>query len=141
MVTSLRMLLTTLLLCLPQFAAAEPLPDPTRPAIDLSADAGGEEAPVAAVLKGLQSTIISPQYRAAIINGKTVRLGGKSGDSRLVEVREDSVVLQNAQGRRVMELFPRVSVRKNEAEPQGSRAEEPVSGQSSLPEEDAGGFK
>jgi len=140
MATSLRMLLTTLLLCSPQLAAAEPLLDPTRPAIDLSADAGGE-ATVAAAPRGLQSIIISPQYRAAIINGETVRLGGKSGDSRLVEVREGSVVLQNAQGRRVMELFPRVSVKKNEAEPQGSRAEEPVSGQPSLPEKDAGGFK
>ena len=140
MATSLRTLLTTLLLCLPPVAAAEPLPDPTRPAIDLSSGAGGE-APVAAVPKGLQSTIISPQYRAAIINGETVRLGGKSGDSRLVEVREDSVVLQNAQGRRVMELFPKVSVRKNEAGLQGNRAEEPVSGQPGLPEKDAGGVK
>ncbi len=140
MATSLRMLLTTLLLCLPQLAAAEPLLDPTRPAIDLSTDAG-DQAPGTAAPKGLQSTIISPQYRAAIINGETVRLGGKSGDSRLVEVREDSVVLQNAHGRRVMELFPRVSIKKNEAEPRGSRAEEPVSGQPSLPEKDAGGFK
>lgn len=143
MATSLRMLLTTLLLCLPQIAAAEPLLDPTRPAIDLSADAGGEvaEAPVAAAPKGLQSIIISPQYRAAIINGETVRLGGRSGDSRLVEVRENSVVLQNAQGRRVMELFPNVSIKKNEAEPQEGRAEEPISGQPSLPEKDAGGVK
>jgi MSHA biogenesis protein MshK len=134
------MLLTTLLLCLPQIAAAEPLLDPTRPAIDLSADAGGE-APVTAPPKGLQSIIISPQYRAAIINGETVRLGGKSGDSRLIEVRENSVVLQNARGRRVMELFPTVSIKKNEAEPQGIRAEEPISGQPSPPEKDAGGFK
>jgi MSHA biogenesis protein MshK len=134
------MLLTTLLLCVPQIAAAEPLLDPTRPAIDLSADAGGE-APVAAAPKGLQSIIISPQYRAAIINGETVRLGGKSGDSRLVEVRENSVVLQNARGRRVMELFPTVSIKKNVAEPQRNRAEEPISGQPGLPEKDAGGIK
>ena len=137
------MLLTTLLFCLPQFAAAEPLPDPTRPAIDLSEGEDGAVggASTDAAPRGLQSTIISPQYRAAIINGQTVRLGGKSGDSRLVEVREDSVVLQNAQGRRVMELFPRVSIRKNEAEDQGIRAEEQVSGQPDLPEEDAGGIK
>lgn len=140
MATSVRMLLTTLLLCLPQIAVAEPLLDPTRPAIDLSADAGGE-APVTAPPKGLQSIIISPQYRAAIINGETVRLGGKSGDSRLVEVRENSVVLQNARGRRAMELFPTVSIKKNEAEPRGIRAEEPIPGQPSLPEKDAGGFK
>lgn len=119
-----------LLLCLPQVATADSLPDPTRPAIDLSAGAGGE-AQVSSAPKGLQSIIISPQYRAAIINGETVRLGGKSGDSRLVEVREDSVVLQNAQGRRVMELFPKVNIRQTETAPR----------ESSAPEQDAGGVK
>jgi MSHA biogenesis protein MshK len=118
------------LLCLEQVATAESLPDPTRPAIDLSAGAGGE-AQVSTVPKGLQSTIISPQYRAAIINGETVPLGGKSGDSRLVEVREGSVVLQNAQGRRVLELFPRVDIRQTET----------ASRESSAAEQDAGGMK
>lgn len=141
MATGLRILLTALLFCLPQMAAAGPLPDPTRPALDLGpgADGAADRATAGMAPRGLQSTIISPQYRAAIINGETVRLGGKWGDSRLVEVREDSVVLQNARGRRVMELFPGVSVKKNEAEPQGSRAEEAVSGQP--PEKDAGGFE
>ena len=141
MATSLRMLLTMLLLCLPQVAAAEPLPDPTRPAIDLSGGAEGV-APVEAAPQGLQSTIISPQYRAAIINGETVRLGGKSGDSRLVEVREDSVVLQDAQGRRrVLELFPKVSIKMNEVAPQQGRALEETTGQPDQPEKDVGGIK
>ena len=129
-----------LLLCLPQVATADSLPDPTRPAIDLSAGAGGE-AQISAAPKGLQSTIISPQYRAAIINGETVRLGGKSGDSRLVEVRENSVVLQNAQGRRVIELFPKVSIRQIEETRQKSGAQEITTGQPSLPEKDVGGVK
>lgn len=136
------MLLATGLLCAAQVAAAETLPDPTRPAIDLSGGAGAADtAAVEAAPKGLQSTIISPQYRAAIINGETVRLGGMVGGSRLVEVREGSVVLQNAQGRRVLELFPKVSIRKNEATQQKSGAQEKTSGQPGLPEEDAGGTK
>ena len=89
----------------------------------------------------MQSIIISPQYRAAIINGETVSLGGKYGDSRLVEVRENSVVLQNAQGRRVMELFPKVSIKKNETAQQKRNGLQDTDGQTSLPEQDAGGIK
>jgi MSHA biogenesis protein MshK len=141
------LLLAACLLSLAQVAAAEPLPDPTRPAIDLGAGTGGagggaEAAPVEAAPRGLQSTIISPHYRAAIINGETVRLGGKSGDSRLVEVREDSVLLQDAQGRRrVMELFPRVRIKMIEAVQQPSGAQEQAGTQPGLPEMDVGGVK
>jgi MSHA biogenesis protein MshK len=138
------MLLTALLLCSAPIAAAESLPDPTRPSIDLGSVGTGvaaEIAPDESISHGLQSTIISPQYRAAIINGETVRLGGKSGDSRLVEVRESSVVLQNAQGRRVLELFPKVSIKKNEAPRQESGAQDKAPAQTSLPENAVGGVK
>jgi hypothetical protein len=138
------MFLAVLLLCTSQMVAAEALPDPTRPAIDLnSTGAGGvaEAVPVDSVSHGLQSIIISAQYRAAIINGEMVSLGGKSGDSRLVEVRESSVVLQNAQGRRVLELFPKVSIKKNEAPRQESSAQDKAPEQTSLPENAVGGIK
>ena len=142
--TGLRMLLAAMLLCAPQIAAAEPLPDPTLPAIDLNSSgtvSAPEVVPDEAVPRGLQSVIISPNYRAAIINGETVSLGGKYGDSRLVEVRENSVVLQNAQGRRVLELFPKVNIRKNEAVQRESDTQEKASEQTNLPEQDAGGIK
>ena len=143
MATGLRITLTAILLSAMQIAAADPLPDPTRPSIDLSNGAGGaaESTPVENVPQGLQSIIISPQYRAAIINGETVSLGGKLGDSRLVEVRENSVVLQNAHGQRVMELFPKVSIKKNEAVQQESGAREKAPEQTSLPENAVGGVK
>ena len=144
MATGLKMLLAVLLLSAPQIAAAEPLPDPTRPAIDLTSSGTGGVADVVpddAVPRGLQSIIISPQYRAAIINGETVSMGGKYGDSRLVEVRENSVVLQNAQGRRVLELFPKVNIRKNEVAQHESGAQEKASGKTILPEQDVGGLK
>lgn len=136
MATGMRMLLSLLLLSATSLCAAESLPDPTRPAIDLSSGAGGAaEAKSAEVVpQGLQSIIISPQYRAAIINGETVRLGGKTGDSRLVEVRENSVVLQNSQGRRVMELFPKVGIKKNEVVQPKSHVQGGVFEQPSLPE-------
>ena len=143
MAADLKVLLTALLLSVSQNAAAGTLPDPTRPAINLysSGKGGGAVARRNAVKRGLQSVIISPQYRAAIINGKTVRLGDKYGNSRLVEVRENSVVLQNAQGRRVLELFPRVNIRKIEALQHESGAQEKTSGQINLPEQDVGEIK
>ncbi|MBI5889664.1 MAG: hypothetical protein HZB47_03175 [Nitrosomonadales bacterium] len=140
----MKMLLAVLLLCVPQLAAAEPLPDPTRPSIDLDSSGTGGAAdavPDDAVSRGLQSVIISPQYRAAIINGETVALGGKAGDSRLVEVRESSVVLQNSQGRRVVELFPKVIMKKNGTAQQESAVHKNASGQPNLPESAAGGIK
>lgn len=144
MATGLKMLLCVSLLCASLDAAAELLPDPTRPSIDLNSSGAGsgvDVAPVEDVSHGLQSVIISSQYRAAIINGETVSLGGKSGDSRLVEVRESSVVLQNAQGRRVLELFPKVNIRKNEAVQQDGAPPEKVLEQTGLPEKAVGGVK
>lgn len=94
---------------------AEALPDPTRP----PAEIGVAPARVAAPQEnGLQSLIISPARRAAIINGQTVELGGKLGDSKLVEISESSVVLQGPQGRRTLALFPEVGLKKKLLEPE-----------------------
>lgn len=144
MAAGLKMLISAALLGLAQVAAAEILPDPTRPAIDLNstgASGVGEAVPLEAVPHGLQSVIISSQYRAAIINGETVKLGEKSGDSRLVEVRENSVVLQNANGRLVLELFPKVNIRKNEMPRQEGKTQDKAPEQTSLPASAAGGMK
>lgn len=92
-------------------AVAEELPDPTRPpastAAPVAEKAGGatENQP-----SGLHSIIISKARRAAIIDGETVELGGKHGDAKLIEVNEGSVVLQGAQGRQVITLFPDVKM-------------------------------
>ena len=89
---------------------AEELPDPTRPpviiAIPVIAGSGvADNQPT-----GLRSIIISKTRRAAIIDGETVELGGKHGDTKLVEVNEGSVTLQSAQGRQVLTLFPDVKM-------------------------------
>ncbi|MDO8294734.1 MAG: hypothetical protein Q7T29_17990 [Gallionella sp.] len=92
-------------------AAAEELPDPTRPPVSLT-------APVVAPVSGvpeirparLQSILISKTRRAAIIDGESVELGGKYGDAKLIEVNEGSIVLRGAQGRQVMTLFPDVKI-------------------------------
>jgi MSHA biogenesis protein MshK len=119
-----------------QASALDMLPDPTRPAVDFSATdgsadgtgaAGNDAKGVAARApskQGLQSVILSPGHRAAVINGETVALGGKIGGATLVEVRDSSVVLQGPQGKRVMELFPGISM--NKVEPVAQKEAKPV---------------
>lgn len=95
--------------------SAESLPDPTRPSAGAAVPAADGRTVLPAAKAGLQSVILSTQRRAAVINGVIVELGGSVGDAKLVEVHENRVVLMNAQGRRVMELFPGVRMHKREA--------------------------
>ena len=94
---------------------AEELPDPTRPPASLAAPSAvtgqlvTESRPA-----GLQTTIISGSRRAAIIDGKTVELGAKHGNARLIEVNEGSVVLRSGQTRRVLTLFPGVEMKQRD---------------------------
>jgi hypothetical protein len=92
--------------------AQESLPDPTRPAVSVDA----LPVAVSAVREILQSVIISPNHKAAIISGETVVLGDSFGDSRLLEVNEGAVVLQNAEGKRVLTLFPGVALKPTQVE-------------------------
>lgn len=105
-------------LLLAQQVAAQELTDPTRPAVSLEAGdgaAGAEGQWEPDQTGGLRLIIIQKNRRAAIIDGKTVELGGKVGDAKLVEVNEGNVVLQGTQGRQVMTLFPRVKMSKQAA--------------------------
>jgi hypothetical protein len=91
---------------IPAISLAQTLVDPTKPPYELSASAVGTTP------NDLQSIIISPARSAAIINGQMIELGGKASDVRLIEVREGSVVLQGANGRQVLTLFPNVKIDK-----------------------------
>lgn len=93
-------------------AVAETLPDPTRPPGGLFTAAGQNEEKDQS---GLQSVIIAPGRRAAIINGQTVELGDKLGDDRLIEVTERGVVLRGKHGRLVMTMFPGVEMKRRVA--------------------------
>ncbi len=119
MATSLRLLCVLLLgACFSSsLSAAEQLPDPTRPAIEL-VPALGESATSEAKTEqvGLQSVILSSKREAAIINGTEVAVGEKYGDAVLTEVNETCVVLTGPEGRRVMHMFPTVSMSKTEME-------------------------
>jgi MSHA biogenesis protein MshK len=139
----LRRLLMLVALMVMVDASAEVLPDPTRPAIDLDAPEGAAAEggrPAVQQASGLHSIIISPLFRGAIINGKTVRQGESYGGAKLVEVHENWIVLESAKGRRVMELFPSVNIKKNRAERPvtGGETEEDTPGGSDQPDKVAG---
>lgn len=91
-----------------QAALAQPLGDPMRPPATPGpspAQAAGEAAPAAA---RLQSVLISPGRRVAVIDGRVVRLGERIGDATLVAISESQVVLQRADARETLKLNPGV---------------------------------
>ena len=90
---------------------AQGLVDPTRPppgfAVgdpEVTGDAGGGLV--------LQSVMISPAGRAAIINGEMVKLGQKFGDAVLIRVAENEVVLKGGSGTQVLKMYPGVEKRE-----------------------------
>jgi len=101
------MLLASFLAAMPAWAQ---LADPTRPPALAVPDSAGSIAPAAPVNSGLQSVILSrdgKQRPSALINGEVVQLGGLVGESRLVQVSEDHVVLLGPGGdREIMRLTP-----------------------------------
>lgn len=92
-------------------ASAQGLTDPTRPPAELAVKAPVTEG-AASPVHQLQSVIISPTRRAAIINGVVVELGGKYGDAVLAKVSEDEVVLRSGTSREVLKLYPAVDKTK-----------------------------
>jgi hypothetical protein len=101
---SLASLLATVL------AAAQGLPDPTRPPPSVEA-VPSAEAPTAPA--GLQSIIRRANGKAAaLINGVYVERGGKIGDATLTRINEDSVELRSASGRETLYLTPGIGKKK-----------------------------
>ena len=88
------------------------LADPTRPPAVLDAKIE-QSAEQPATVPVLQSVLISPTRRLAVINGQTVALGEKYGEARLVKISEGEVVLRNGQDVQVLKLFPSVEKRGN----------------------------
>jgi len=104
---------------------AEDLPDPTRPPASIFAPAAGAGREATENRSsGLHTVIISETRRAAIIDGQTVELGGEHGGARLIEVNEGGVVLQRAQSRQVLTLFPDVKITRIQTPGQESAEQE-----------------
>ena len=99
-------------LCMLNSVVVQAIDDPTRPPFETGDAAAIFSLPSAVTpSKGLISVILSTERCAAIIDGKTIKLGEKHGDAVLVEVNAHGVVLQGKQGRRSLELFPGVDLK------------------------------
>jgi len=101
--SALILALGAVLALLPAVASAQITTDPTRPPAQAAA-----EVPQGAVANQLQSVMISPTRKAAIINGVVVELGQKYGDAVLMRVGEDEVVLKSGDSQQVLKLHPAV---------------------------------
>ncbi len=97
--------LCAVLALMPALAPAQGMNDPTRPATGY-ADAG-----VATGGPVLQSVMITPTLRSAIISGEMVKLGGKFGSARLVKISESEVVLKDGGETQILKLYPGVEKR------------------------------
>jgi MSHA biogenesis protein MshK len=88
-------------------AHAAPFADPTRPPNAL-ADEG-----ISATTPGprLESVLIAPDRRLAVISGEQVRLGGKYGEGQVVRITESEVVIRNGGTTETLRLLPEVQKR------------------------------
>jgi MSHA biogenesis protein MshK len=105
-----RILASSLAMLLAATASAQgsaTLVDPTRPP---SVGPAGE----AVVPAGprLQSVLISPTRRTAVISGRTVGLGARFGDATVESINEGTVVLKYANRRETLHLIPGMDKRE-----------------------------
>ncbi len=90
--------------------SAQALTDPTRPPDALNPWLpGGAQAATGPVL---QSVLISPGRKVAIINGQEVRLNGKFGNARVTRITETEVVLRDGKNIQKLKLFPAIDMQK-----------------------------
>jgi MSHA biogenesis protein MshK len=97
-------------------AAAQSIKDPTRPpaGFGTAVEAASAEAPSSGPV--LQSVMLSPTRRSAIISGQMVSRGENYGDAVLAEVAEDHVVLRRGTGTQVLKMYPGAEKRYPRAE-------------------------
>lgn len=104
------LLLLAALAATPLASAWAQVSDPTAPpaALRQSAQrgAGTAAAPQPAAPR-LQSVLVSPQRRVAVIDGETVRLGQKHRGAVLARVSPTEVELVRGNQREVLKLYPR----------------------------------
>jgi MSHA biogenesis protein MshK len=96
-----------------QAAHAQALDDPMRPpqAAAVAAAAAGEAQAAVPGGSRLQSILLSPGRKLAVIDGRTVPLGGSVDGATLVAIRETEVVLQKGAERETLKLNPGVQIR------------------------------
>lgn len=97
----------------PAARSAEAMNDPTRPPVGVFAPDGSSEAARRPVV---QSIIITPHRRSAIIDGERVELRGKYGEAEVIQITETEVVLRSAAGIEALKMYPGVDKTVRRAE-------------------------
>jgi MSHA biogenesis protein MshK len=105
------MRLTSILLAMACMGAAsttvaQALRDPTRPPSASTKAASGKPEQSGWIL---QSVLISPERRSAIINGEIVQIGGSIAGAELIAIAAERVTLRTQEGLRTVQLFPDVT--------------------------------
>lgn len=86
------------------FAAG--LPDPTRPYAKPERSAAARAVNVPSMPFILQSTLVAPDRKLALINGKLARVGERVGDVEILEIQPHQVIVSRAGVRQVVRLLP-----------------------------------
>lgn len=85
---------------------AEELPDPTNPA--------GQMATRSAPVRGVQSILITPQRKQAVINGRSLAVGDRVNNAVIVDIQPYEVILKRGGVETRMRLVPRLDKQKKE---------------------------
>lgn len=109
--------LAFLLLCCAGSALAQraALVDPTRPPSAASEPSTSTKESVPAGPR-LQSILISPTRRVAVISGNTVVQGGQYGGAKVVAISEGTVLLRYADRKETLHLLPGVVKRARQTD-------------------------
>ena len=86
----------------PCAAHAAPFADPTRPPGAPQAAKGGASSPGG---PRLESVLIAPDRRIAVISGQQVTLGSRFGDGEVVRITESEVLIRGRDGEESLKLF------------------------------------
>ena len=83
-------------------AWAAPFADPTRPPASL--DAGRRDAASPSGPR-LESVLIAPDRRIAVVSGQEVTIGSRLGDGHVVGITESEVRISSPRGEQSLKLF------------------------------------
>lgn len=92
---------------------AQMLADPTRPPEAVTAPHQGGAAQPGAAGPVLQSILISPTRREAIVDGRTVRVGDRIGDARVTGIAEGRLTLRTGGATQTLSLYPELRKQPN----------------------------
>jgi MSHA biogenesis protein MshK len=115
-----RLLAASVCLLVACAAQSAPFADPTRPPASSASDS---DAAAPASGPRLESVLIAPDRRVAIISGQQVTVGGRFGEGEVVRITESEVVIRRSEGLQVLKLVPEYTKRPRSSPDKGRQNE------------------